>query len=245
MPFTPAHPAIVLPWIRKRYCSATALIAGSISPDFEYFFKAKVEAVYSHTLLGVLYFDLPTALFISLIFHQLIKQSLISNLPIPLQKRLSSLKRLDFVSYLKRHFWIFMASALMGAVSHILWDSFTHNGRFFVQQFEFLRRGYFELNGAKYPLWYMLQHLSTFVGLSLIFVYMSFVPVDSKADVTKPRLSYWIVLFFFAMIFFALRFAIAPDHLNYGNAVVTTISSLLLSCCLVSTLPNFKTVKLA
>lgn len=41
MPFTFAHQAIILPLKKsKRFCS-TALIAGSIVPDFEFFFQLR------------------------------------------------------------------------------------------------------------------------------------------------------------------------------------------------------------
>ena len=56
MPFTPAHPAIVLPLIRSRYFSATGLIIGSLSPDFEYFFKMSVDSIYSHSKGGIILF---------------------------------------------------------------------------------------------------------------------------------------------------------------------------------------------
>ncbi len=40
MPFTFAHPAAVLPFMKKqsKYISVTALILGSMAPDFEYFY---------------------------------------------------------------------------------------------------------------------------------------------------------------------------------------------------------------
>lgn len=39
MPFTFAHPATVLPFAKKhsKHISVTALILGSMAPDFEYF----------------------------------------------------------------------------------------------------------------------------------------------------------------------------------------------------------------
>jgi hypothetical protein len=41
MPFTFAHPAIVLPLkhLPKRWYSLTGLIIGSMTPDFEYFIR--------------------------------------------------------------------------------------------------------------------------------------------------------------------------------------------------------------
>ena len=44
MPFTFSHPAIVLPLVRKsgHWFSATGLIIGSLTPDFEYFMRMRI-----------------------------------------------------------------------------------------------------------------------------------------------------------------------------------------------------------
>ena len=79
MPFTAAHPAIVLPLIKRnpRMVSATGLIAGSLAPDFEYFLKLSVNGVHGHTLWGLIYFDIPVAAFLAVLFHALVKNNLI------------------------------------------------------------------------------------------------------------------------------------------------------------------------
>ena len=52
MPFTFAHPAIVLPFYKKpKFFSMTTLIIGSMSPDFEYFLRVKIKSDMSHTLI--------------------------------------------------------------------------------------------------------------------------------------------------------------------------------------------------
>jgi hypothetical protein len=83
MPFTPAHSAIVLPFVRinPKYVSATGLIIGSLTPDFEYFFKMSVNGVHGHTLPGLLYFDLPVATALALVFHLVVKRNFINNVP--------------------------------------------------------------------------------------------------------------------------------------------------------------------
>src|SRR5690242_2559034 len=110
MPFTPAHPAIVLPLLRKRWVSATGLVIGSLSPDFEYFFKVSVESQHSHTLAGLFYFDLPVTLLLALLFHEVVKRNLIHNLPTFFQRRLQDLLHLDFRKFLATHWLIFIFS---------------------------------------------------------------------------------------------------------------------------------------
>jgi hypothetical protein len=55
MPFTFAHPAVVLPggYLPKQWLSLTGLVVGSRTPDFEYFFRWRVLSLYSHTLAGI------------------------------------------------------------------------------------------------------------------------------------------------------------------------------------------------
>ena len=240
MPFTPAHPAIVLPLINRKIFSATGLIVGSISPDFEYFFKAKVSGIYGHTVPGIFYFDLPVCLLIAFGFHLLIKESFIDNLPAFLQRRFNSCRTFDFKNYFKLNYRAFTLSSLVGAGSHLLWDSFTHNGTYFVQNFSFYQGSYILFQGAKYPLWYALQHVSTFTGLIIVVMYIFFMPINPSCVVTVPKLSYWIPLILLSIIFFVFRFTLFQARFDLGNAVVTSISAILLSICLVSFFRNFR-----
>src|SRR6478752_8441685 len=206
MPFTPAHPAIVLPFINKRFFSATALIAGSVSPDFEYFFKASVSSSHGHTLAGLFYFDLPVAMFLCFVFHLLIKDNLISNLPAFFQKRLVPVKSLDFKKYFSEHYGVVIYSALIGSFSHLFWDSFTHNGEFFVNHLDIYKKIYVPFEGVNYPLFYALQHISTWVGLTVVGLYIIFLPVDRSIKPADPKIVYWLILTFLSAGFFALRF---------------------------------------
>lgn len=242
MPFTPAHPAIVLPFIKRKYFSATGLIIGSVSPDFEYFFKASVSGVHGHTIAGLFYFDLPIVFLFSIVFHLLIKESLIANLPSFLQRRFQPLKELNFKNYLAANFFIFSISALLGAGSHIFWDGFTHNGKFFVDNLPIYKDVYFPFQGVKYPLWYALQHISTIVGLAIVSIYIFFLPLERDCQTSSPKLAYWILLILLGILFFALRFTFFQTKFDLGNAVVTSISSLLLALCLISPLRYFKPV---
>ena len=240
MPFTPAHTAIVLPLINRKIFSATGLIVGSISPDFEYFFKARVSGIHGHTVPGIFYFDLPVCFLIAFIFHLLIKDGFIDNLPPFLQRRFSSCRTLDFKNYFKLNYRVFILSALVGAGSHVFWDSFTHNGTYFIQNFSFYQGSYIPFQGVKYPLWYALQHISTFTGLTIVVMYIYFMPIKITSTVVSPKPSYWVFLVLLSIIFFVVRFTLFQVRFDLGNAVVTSISAILLSVCLISLFPNYK-----
>lgn len=234
MPFTAGHPAIILPLIRSRYFSATGLIIGSLSPDFEYFFKMSVNGIHSHTKAGLFYFDLPVTIILSLLFHQLVKSNLIANLPAFLQKRFQDTLHFNFLNYLKSNWGIFLLSALFGAASHIFWDSFTHNNRFFVRQFsEIYQNSSVSFNGADYPLFYVLQQISTAVGLTVVILYIILKKPINDFEAVKPRISYWLVVFAIGVVVLRIRFFINFDDYNLGNVVVTSITGLLIGvvCC--------------
>ncbi len=94
MPFTFAHPAIILPLKKsKRFCS-TALIAGSIVPDFEFFFQLREVENIGHRWHGIFLFDLPLALFFCFIFRNLLRNALVINLPESIRNRVAVV--LDF-----------------------------------------------------------------------------------------------------------------------------------------------------
>ncbi len=229
MPFTPAHTAIVLPFLRSRYVSATGLVIGSMAPDFEYFFKMSVNSRYSHTLAGLLYFDLPVVLLLALVFHQVVKVPLFDNLPPYLQKRFYPLRQTLFLPYLKKHGLVFIFSALAGGLSHIAWDGFTHNNGYFVTELPFIYEGVVvPLDGARYPLWYALQHISTFVGLAALLIYI-IIQKPEPVSVKRPRLLYWVMVGLFTFLITGVRFGFDWSNAKIGNLVVTIISAFCLA----------------
>ncbi len=123
MPFTFSHPAIVLPLknIFGKWVSLTGLIIGSLTPDFEYFIRMKIQSSYSHTITGTLWFNLPLGILLCFAFHNIVKRPLIENTPNFIQSRMT----------IKQNWIIVSLSIIIGAYSHIFWDSFTHSNTFF------------------------------------------------------------------------------------------------------------------
>src|SRR5688572_11820702 len=228
MPFTAAHPAIILPFIRSRYFSATGLIIGSMSPDFEYFFKMSVDSIYSHSRAGLFYFDLPVTIILSIVFHQLVKTNLIQNLPLFFQKRCQETLQFRFLEYLKSKWWIFLYSSLIGAASHLFWDSFTHNGRFITRQLSSVYENTsVPFDGVNYPLFYVLQQVSTAIGLIIVLLYIVFKKSFENRALSSPKITYWLAVFGMAILVLRLRFFIQPSDYNLGNVVVSSITGLL------------------
>ncbi|TGE22164.1 DUF4184 family protein [Hymenobacter aquaticus] len=194
MPFTPAHPALILPLLRPwhRHLSATALVLGAMSPDFEYFLRLRPDGIYGHTLAGVFWLDLPLILAFAWLFHRLVKLPLAQSLPDVLRKRLLPLvgpawplRRLVSGPVL--------AGALLGCASHIVWDWFTHDDGLMVLNCPFLQQtlpGF----GQGWPLYTFLQYGSTFVGLGSIVWYVLRLPArpTSPPPPTRTRFTFWL-----------------------------------------------------
>ena len=70
MPLTFAHPAAILPLSRKsRYIHFSALVLGSMAPDFEYFLRGQPMGEIGHTLTGFIWFNLPLVALIYVIYR--------------------------------------------------------------------------------------------------------------------------------------------------------------------------------
>lgn len=229
MPFTAAHPAIILPltYLPGKWYSLTGLIMGSITPDFEYFIRMKVVSSFSHTIEGIFWFNLPLGLLITFVFHNLVRESLLSNSPYFINSRSSKLRSFEWNEYFLKNWHIVSISILIGAASHIFWDSFTHSYGFFVERISFLSRS-IDFMSFQIPIFKILQHSSTLIG-GLIIVYSFLKLPVSKLEMDQPSIIYWATLLGIALSIFALRFLSGLDIKEYGNVIVTIISSGLLS----------------
>jgi hypothetical protein len=234
MPFTPAHASIVLPLLRLRpqHVSATALVIGSVAPDFEYFLKMSVSSQYSHTMLGILYFDIPFTIVLAFLFHEVVKKNLISNLPAFFQYRFQDLLSLNFKDYFKTHYWIVMISAFIGSCSHIFWDAFTHNDGFFAQRISLYKQVVVPYDGVRYPLFYALQNISTAVGLVIVIAYILFLKPQKHIVISRPSIAYWLLIFLISGCVIFLRFAFDIESYNLGNLVVSSVSAILVATLL-------------
>ncbi|WP_167851963.1 DUF4184 family protein [Hymenobacter elongatus] len=164
MPFTLAHPAIVLPLLRplRRHLSATALILGAMAPDFEYFLRLRPDGIYGHTLAGIFWLDIPLVVLFAMLFHRLVKQPLIHCLPRPMRQRLVWPARQPWPW--RRAFRApVLLGAFVGTVSHILWDAFTHDDGGVVLHWPLLMQPV-AVGALHWPIYKFLQHGSTLAG---------------------------------------------------------------------------------
>ncbi|WP_128982100.1 DUF4184 family protein [Streptomyces roseicoloratus] len=140
MPFTLSHAAAVLPGLRRDATArgplvASALVAGSFSPDMTYFTASVVPGAMrfgnvTHSFLGVVTVDvLITAVVVALWLT--VREPLVALLPRRWRGRVHGFVRgrpwrerrpVALVCW-------FSVSAAAGATTHVVWDAFTHLDR--------------------------------------------------------------------------------------------------------------------
>ncbi|SIT92044.1 DUF4184 family protein [Pontibacter indicus] len=193
MPFTAAHPAAILPLLRhRRRFSATGLVTGSVAPDFQYFLLFPFLDQSGHTLAGLLHFNLPVALVIASIFQFIVRRPAIDHLPDWFKSRALAVPQFNWLDYLKERWAVFAFSAILGAFTHILWDSFTHESGYFVQVWPVLA-SMVNVMGHEIMLCRILQHGSTLVGGLLILRYTWRLPIVAIPDKVswQQKLYFW------------------------------------------------------
>ncbi|MBX7222183.1 MAG: DUF4184 family protein [Blastocatellia bacterium] len=167
MPFTLSHPAAVLPFTRRGW-SLSALVTGSMAPDFLYFLLLVPGTHFGHTLPGIFLFCLPAGWMALGLFHGLLKWPLLALLSPPHQARLLLPTRAFAVQSLAQLFSI-SSQMCLGTVTHIVWDSFTHEPGWSVQRLPFLLAPAVTFGTVSLPWCKLLQHLSTLAGGAVLF----------------------------------------------------------------------------
>lgn len=231
MPFTFSHPAAILPfsYLSKKYVSFTGLIVGSMIPDFEYFANFSDKSLYSHTWSGLFWFDLPLALIVCFVFHNLVRNPLIENLPAPVLLRCTHCLNFNWNAWFRRKWLIICLCILLGAASHIVWDHLTHETTDHLQQTQYIQNK--NIPRKDTVVYYGWWGLNSAVGAILLLFSFWKMPVQKRwkrhsSDTYWPLISICFVLIFIARLLF-------NDQLNIIDLVDTCISCFLLALILV------------
>lgn len=149
MPFTLSHAAAVLPGLRRNGTArgplvASALVAGSFAPDMTYFAAtafpdAMAFGDVTHSPAGIVTADvLITAVLVGLWLT--VREPLVALLPARWRGRVYGLvvgRRWRNRRPAALAAWFFL-SAVLGATTHVVWDSFTHLDRWGTRAIPFL-----------------------------------------------------------------------------------------------------------
>jgi hypothetical protein len=165
MPFPLAHPAAVLPLRRycPKYLSFPALVVGSLCPDAGYCLRHNVGE-FSHRLLGSFGFCLPVGIVLLLLLYGIILPA-IGRLPDRFQRMVPTTTLKPLGPPL-----VVLLSLLVGAWTHLLWDSFTHTRGWLVEQLPVLHAPLVHVAGRTVRVCNVLWYSCSFGGVILVFL---------------------------------------------------------------------------
>jgi hypothetical protein len=169
MPFTVSHIAAVLPGYRvlTRANVFTAAVIGSMVPDFGSLVPGTVARWQTHSLPALFTFCLPVGLSVYWLTLLLLRPALLEVLPDRAYVRLRAAHAA--ASIRQPGAWLYAAAALLlGAVTHLIWDGFTHENARGVRMFPLLTDLGPEIDGHALHLYRWLQYGSSVLGLAVL-----------------------------------------------------------------------------
>lgn len=220
MPFTPSHALLALAFIRTPLIPA-AIAIGAMTPDLPLFLRGfGVTYAFTHTYLNVLWTTV-LAFGLFLIWRVVLRPAVSELSPSWIARRLpgewdesSADAAAQAVGIGQRRSYIplLVLSLLLGVVSHILWDAFTHVERLGLEVLPVLAEYWGPLQGFKW-----LQHGSSVVGLVIIGIWAALRLRRSAAHGDRDRvLPKWVRPVWWVSLPLILVAAWVIGYLAYG-----------------------------
>lgn len=220
MPYTLSHVAAVLPFSRllARLRILSAMVIGSMVPDFGYFLPIHPPRVVTHSAVSLLTFSLPLGLLSYWIFQRWLKVPLFNLLPDPAYLRWRPFAVPAALSDPRQ--WLLAAGGvLVGAVTHLVWDGFTHEDARGMRMMPELDDWQFELHGHHLMGARLLQDGSSILGLAIVLIMLIYALRRGDTPVAGPRAlgvaqrRNWLLAYAFATVMFSVGFDVL-DHLD-------------------------------
>lgn len=162
MPFTISHAAAVLP-LRQTRLPLAALMIGSMAPDFAYFLPWEPDRMGTHSIAGLFWFCWPVGLLVWLLYVHLIEEPTIALLPPNWRAGITRSDR----SWAPRALALASLAVIVGAVTHDVWDAFTHGRSPVTDRFPLFHSVVYVF-GTRFRLFYLLQIVSSVGGLAAL-----------------------------------------------------------------------------
>lgn len=172
MPFTVSHTVAVIPLYKYlgKFGALSALIIGSMTPDFAYMTPYLVDQrMDSHSLVGIYLYAIPMGLTVYFLYHFLMAPVLVSLLPQFIKKYLHRDLFLGKIPNIPSYTLVF--SLIIGALTHIIWDFFTHQTGI-PQYIPWMDVPLTAIDGYNIMPYRVLQHFSSLFGLSLLLFWV-------------------------------------------------------------------------
>ncbi|MFT3905588.1 MAG: DUF4184 family protein [Steroidobacteraceae bacterium] len=169
MPFTVSHVAVILPVQRvlRRWQLLSAAVIGTMVPDFGLVLPLSLDRSQTHGFSALFSFCLPVGLLAWWLFQLLIKPAVVEIMPDRWYLRLTRQHPpLSIMSL--RNWFAGMLAILLGAISHLVLDGFTHEHGRGTLLIPGLDNYMVSVAGHPMLLYHLLQYLFSIVGLLLV-----------------------------------------------------------------------------
>jgi len=185
VPFTISHAAAVIP-LQKSRLPLAALMIGSMSPDFAYFLPGEPLRELTHSVAGIFWFCWPVSVALWFVFVRVLEEPTRALLPDRWPARFAASDR--EISF--KTLALASAAVMLGAATHIVWDSFTHRGTEVVDALSALNAVAFQYHGWPVRWFMVLQHLSSVVGMLALLIWARRLPAIHSIPRTVPSISH-------------------------------------------------------
>jgi hypothetical protein len=146
----------------------SALVIGSMAPDIAFLLPIGVMRAESHSPGGLFWYCLPIGLVCYLLYHRLMKRPIIHLLPASVFARLAEHDRSEW-AFSRHKLSPVLLSLLVGAATHLVWDSFTHRGSWAVRNIDWLQMQLYSGGGFRIYLYTLLQWVCSVIGLACLY----------------------------------------------------------------------------
>lgn len=164
MPFTPAHIAAVLPMTARprRWVVPAAWVLGSMVPDLVWFLMGTGAYDFAHSLLGVITLDVIVGAVLVAVWRFVVVAPARDVAPAALGERMP-----DRIGLRPSEWPAVALGVAAGALTHVVWDAFTHPGRWGTTHIAVLRDDVGGLAGYRWA-----QYVSGVIGLAIVAVFV-------------------------------------------------------------------------
>ena len=197
----------------------SALVVGSMAPDFLYFIQFSPRGHFGHTLPGLFVFCIPVGLGVLWIFHCLIKRPLLALCPIPVQRRLLPRTEVFRFSPFRRLVPV-VVSVLAGALTHVTWDAFTHEGGWGLILIPALHESVNLGFAGSVPAYKLAQHGSTLIGFAILALWTSLWWRGAREVEVQPAFTARIRL---VRLFFLAAFPVAVGAVYASTVAAASV----------------------
>jgi len=231
MPFTISHVAAVLPLARflRRGRVLSALVIGSMVPDFSLFMPWQLNRVETHSAAALITWSLPVGIVTYWVFQYWLKRPVREVLPDGAYWRSRPFAAVADIRSLEQ--WLLACSAiLVGAITHLVWDGFTHEGARGVRMIPALDEFAVTLAGKHLTGPRFLQDLSSLLGLGVVIWWLVRALRKPRATQGEPRTlsaqqrRAWFAAYVLTAVAFAAADLFVPSRQPYGLGTSLSLS---------------------